>query len=138
MGKQALEDALVFVADTHALVFALIDSPTLGKKAKEIFKRAEKKEVKIVFSIITLLELISLCEKKILPIEFNKLLDMILSNSSYDIFPLNESILRKISEFKQLRDLHDRAILATAFELRVPLITKDSKLKDYGLVKIIW
>src|SRR3989338_6671825 len=121
MGKQTLESSLVFVADTHALVFALINSSVLGKKAKEIFKRAEKKEVKIVFSIITLLELISLCEKKILPIEFNKLLDMILSNSSYDIFPLNESILRKISEFKQLRDLHDRAILATAFELRVPL-----------------
>lgn len=89
MGKQALENSLVFIADTHALVF-------------------------------------------------DKLLDMILSNPAYDIFPLNDSILRRISELKQLKDLHDRAILATALELKVSLITKDSKLKDIGLVKIVW
>ena len=64
MGKQTLESPLVFVADTHAFVFALINSPSLGRKAQEIFKRADKKEVKIVFSIVTILELIPLCKKK--------------------------------------------------------------------------
>ena len=35
-------------------------------------------------------------------------------------------------------DPHDRLIVATALELGVPLITKDSNITDSGIVPVIW
>ena len=63
---------------------------------------------------------------------------MILSNPSYDVFPLNDAILRRIAKLYKLKDLHDRAIVSTALELNSPLITKDSVLKSLKAIEIIW
>ncbi len=37
-----------------------------------------------------------------------------------------------------LRDPYDRLILATAMALAVPLITRDNKIRQSGLVTTIW
>lgn len=133
-----MERDLVYVIDTHAFIFALTDPSKLGKIGSDIFNKADRKEVKLVLSIVSILEIIAIIEKGVLPINFEKLLKLILSHPSYEIYPLSISILKRISELKSLRDLHDRAIVSTALELNCPLLTRDSKLKKLKILKVIW
>ncbi|HVR40209.1 MAG TPA: PIN domain-containing protein [Thermoanaerobaculia bacterium] len=37
-----------------------------------------------------------------------------------------------------VRDPSDRIIVATAIEFRVPLVTKDARIREAGIVETIW
>lgn len=132
-----------FVADTHALVWHLTESPLLSTEAKRRFLQADSGEAIIYFSVMTMVEILYLYEKGRVPKEFYLLFQNIISskkNESYQIVDFSKEVATSVSEIprKIIPELPDRLITATAFHLNLPLITKDHRIQSWEGLVTIW
>ena len=87
---------------------------------------------------IVLAEALSIFEKKRVSFNFKRLFKQIDESEHFVIIPLDYSILQKMLEIKDLPELHDKIIVATAQYLDVPLITKDKTLHRLSYLETIW
>ncbi|MFA5865910.1 MAG: type II toxin-antitoxin system VapC family toxin [Phycisphaerae bacterium] len=120
------------LADTHAVVWYLLDSPNLSDAAKKSMEAAVANGDPIFIASISLVEIIYLVEKGRLPSNlvtriFDALAD---SRSALEVVSLDLPVARAVSQIprKIVPDLPDRIIVATAIYLNVPLITRDQKI----------
>ncbi len=57
--------------------------------------------------------------------------------SNYYVYPLDEDVAFECSKLN-LKEPHDRIIVATARILNTPLITNDGNIKESKLVETLW
>jgi len=127
-----------FVTDTHALLWWFTDDVRLSPKAQEIFNKCESGENLIFIPSITLAEAISIFDKKRVVFDFRRLFKKIEDSANFVITPLDAPILRKMLTLRNIPELHDKIIVATAKHLAIPLITKDQTIHDLLPVLAIW
>ncbi len=95
-----------------------------------------------LFYNIVLVEIVYLMEKHKIPNEsienLIKLLD--INPNNYQITQTSVSTIRAMQSLQRqsIPDMPDRIITATAVELGLLLITKDSKIITANVVEIIW
>jgi len=85
-----------------------------------------------------LTELIFICEKKDMALEFKNILNKINESSNYLIYNLDMEIVLEIINLINLHDVHDRIIVATSNLNKAILITKDEKIIKSKSVTTIW
>lgn len=127
-----------FVTDTHALAWWFVDSPKISSKAREIFEKSEKAENLIFVPSIVIAELLSIFEKKRIFFDFRRLLKQIDHSDNFAIIPLDFPILQQMLDLKDVPELHDKIIVATAKYLDSPLITKDETLRELTHIRTLW
>ena len=131
----------MFVTDTHSLVWYFNGkNPMLSPKALSAFQKAENAEVVIYIPSVVLWE-VALLEKRgriTLKDSFENWSRKILSKSGFAIVHLETEIIAKSVGYNFNEDPFDAAIVATAVEFQVPLITKDVAITDSNLVEIYW
>jgi PIN domain nuclease of toxin-antitoxin system len=129
------------VADTHAVIWYLLDSPRLSAPALAQFETCRTEGIRVGVSSISIVEIVYLVDKDRIPAETIPLLEESLEQqpSLLEIVPLTQSIALSVRQVPraQVPDLPDRVIAATALHLDVPLISRDRKIKLPGL-KTIW
>ncbi len=126
------------VADTHAILWWFTDNPKLGSKAVQIFQKCERGEGIIFIPSIVIAEALSIFDKKRITFDFRKLFTKITRSENYVIISLDVSILQKMIDLKNITELHDKIIVSTAKHLNLPLITKDSVLRNTTDIKTVW
>ncbi len=99
-------------------------------EAFDSIKEAEAESI-IYIPIIVMIELLYLYEKGRINIDFSDTLNKIEGSQNYEIVPLEVSLLKVAESIKGL-ETHDRLIMATAFWLKTPLISKDEQLLKYS------
>ncbi len=57
---------------------------------------------------------------------------------NYPTYPLDRELVLKSQSIKNIKDVHDRIIVATANILGTKLITRDRKIMESGLAETIW
>ena len=129
---------MLYVADTHGFIWFLTDDKRLGKKAKEIFERADEGKVIIIIPTIVLAELVFICQKKNAAVKFKDVMDKINESSNYIYYNLDIKIISEIANLTQIPEMHDRIITATAKLNRAVLITKDPDIVEAGIIETIW
>ncbi len=129
---------MIYVTDTHPLLWFLSDDPKLSRKAKEIFLEAEKGESTLVIPSIVLAELMYVFEKQDAGNNFRILLENIKIAENYEIYPLDIETLEKAFDIKTIKELHDRIIVASAQLLDCEIITKDEQITNSKEAKCIW
>ncbi len=125
------------VADTHAVLWFLEDDKRLTPAAGAALDQAER----IWLPGICLVEVVYLVEKgrlhaAVLP---RLLAEFDNPATTLALAPLDLGVvlsLQDITRF-QVPDLPDRVIAATALHHRVPLVTRDGKIRSCG-VETIW
>jgi PIN domain nuclease of toxin-antitoxin system len=127
-----------FVTDTHALIWWFTDNPRISQKATEIFERCEKGENIIFIPSIVLAESLSIFDKKRVLFDFKKLLKQIQESDNFVLIALDYPILQKMLALKNIPELHDKIIVATAKYLNLPIITKDKMLQNLFNLKTVW
>lgn len=127
-----------FVSDTHALVWWFTNSPKLGEKASKAFTQCDRGECVIVIPSIVLAEALSIFDKKRVSFDFKKLFRQVSDSDNFVIMALDYPILDAMLDLKDLPELHDKIIVATAKLLGLPLITKDASLRKLSNIKTIW
>lgn len=127
-----------FLTDTHALLWYITTSPKISPKAKTLFDRCEKGECIIFIPSIVIAECLSIFDKKRVAFDFKALFDRIRRSENYAIIPLDHKILLQMVETREVSELHDKIIVATAKLLDVPIITKDAFILDLKTINAIW
>ena len=131
-----------YVTDTHALCWHLTEDPKLSAMAKKIFQDADSGVHQILIPSIVLIEMVYLAEKgRISDSSLNQVLELIdIIGGSYDEVPLNKDTVKALQNVPRadVPDMPDRIITATAYQLDLPLITKDEKIRNSRVVSVVW
>jgi len=125
------------VADTHAALWFFENDPRLTAAAAEALDQAER----ILLPSMCLVEITYLVEKgrldaAVLPrllAEFDNLA------TTLSLAPLDLGVVLALQDISRIQvpDLPDRVIAATAMHYRVPLVTRDGKIRSCG-VQTVW
>ena len=129
------------VADTHAVIWYVLNAPQLSNVAQTFFTTAAAAGDQIGISSITLVEIVYLIEKQRIPAAVlpHLVKDLNSGTSVLTEIPLTLQIVQVMHQVLrvQVPDMPDRIIAATAVHLGVPLITRDSKIQNSG-IQTIW
>lgn len=126
---------MLYVTDTHALVWYILD--TLPEAVDNVFTSAERGESTIFVPTIVLAECFYFVEKGKIDFNFDDLLKRIEMGKNFISTSFDFQVVTLLPEIK-LGELHDRIIVATAKILNARLITKDRKIKEAGIVEVVW
>jgi PIN domain nuclease of toxin-antitoxin system len=130
-----------YVADTHALIWYLENSPRLGSQARAAFDACDRGEIRIYVPTICLVEIVYLMEKGRVSPDMKSMLDEALKSGESDfvLADLNADVADQIANVLRddIPDLPDRVIAATALALNLPLISRDRKIVLSGL-ETVW
>ncbi len=129
---------MIYVADTHSLVWFLTEDKKLGKEVLVIFQNTDAGKSVIVIPTIVIAEVMYIAESKDAAIKFSDLLEKLKQSVNYIVFDLDLEVLIEMQYYKKLKDIHDRIIVATASITKSKLITKDKNIKDSSYVETIW
>ncbi len=131
-----------FVTDTHALYWHLARDSRLSDAAREVFRRTDAGQHQILVVGITLIEMVYLLEKGRLQTDLVERVFSLLATArgSYKVAQLNQDTARAMLHVPRsmVPDMPDRIIVATAYQLGLPLISADEKVHRSGVVPIIW
>jgi PIN domain nuclease of toxin-antitoxin system len=129
------------VADTHAVLWYLYNDPRLSATAMQIMVGADEAGDQIAITSLTLAEIVCLVEKgRIHNTAFERVLSALeQTNATLIEIPFDRTIamvMRRVNR-TQVPDLPDRIVAATALHLRVPVISRDRKIRS-SIVTTIW
>jgi len=123
------------VADTHAAVWFL------SSLAKTFMEQAAISRAAIALAPISLAEVVYLVEKKRLPESAYEELMNALSNPNHVLkeAPFNSSVVRSMRLIPRdaVPDMPDRIVAATGLHLRVPVISRDGRIRASS-IETIW
>ncbi len=131
----------MYVADTHSVIWYFNGKHSaLSPKVLAAFQKAENAEIVIYIPSVVFWET-ALLEKRgriILKDGFEKWSRKVLSKSGFAIAHLETEIIAKSVGYNFNDDPFDAAVVATASEFEIPLITKDIAITESNLVEIFW
>ncbi len=130
---------IVAVADTHALIWAVLGDPRLSPAARALMTVGGTDSVGV--SAISLVEIVYLEEKRRLPAGIFARIASALATSAGALvaIPIDAAIAQTLTRVRRdsIPDMPDRIIAATALHLGVPLVSRDAKIQASS-IKTIW
>lgn len=129
------------VADTHAALWYVLGNPRLSIRAKSFIDDAASSGQTIAVSAISLAEIVYLVEKRRLPASAYDDLLIVLNDPTRVLkeAPVNAEIVEAMRLVRRdaVPDMPDRLIAATAIYHRVPVISRDGRIRASS-VETIW
>ena len=132
---------MIYVTDTHPLVFWSSNRRRrLGNRARRILQQTEQGKHSIIVPIVVLEEINRLVERKIVRLEvpFRRWAEELERSPNFQVQAYTLEVLLESVSLVTIRDPADRAIVATARQLRCPLITADELIRDGEWVDTVW
>ena len=132
---------MIYVTDTHPLVFwASNRKNRLGKWARKIFQEAEQGKHSIIVPVVVLEETARLIERKVvrLSVPFRRWAEELDRSANFQVQPYTIEILLESVSLGAIRDPADKAIVASARQLRCPLITADELIRAGNWADTVW
>lgn len=129
---------MIYVVDSHAIIWHLERHPNLSAKVDEVLSSSDSR---IVVPALVLAEVWDLYQRKRVPTPLQVIRSRILAGTNFTVYPLNEAVLEALPSGL---DIHDSIIVATALVYRdvlkesTCLITRDRKITDSGLIEVFW
>lgn len=129
------------VLDTHAWVWWMNGSPELGGGARHLLERAGP-ERPVLVPDVCLWEVATLASLGRLRLAI-RLEEWLLRASApplVEVVPITPAIAAEVASLPDSfhRDPADRLIVSTARSFGLPLLTADARIRDSGLVRVVW
>jgi PIN domain nuclease of toxin-antitoxin system len=132
---------IVSIADTHTAVWYLFNDPRLSTTAREFIEQSVRDGQEVGVSSISIAEMVYLCEKnRIQPSAVQNLIDALAdADNVLTELPVTSAVARHMQDIprEEVSDMPDRIIAATSLRLRVPVISRDAKIRAAQL-QTIW
>lgn len=132
------------VADTHALVWYLLDDPDrrLSPDARTALEQAESTDG-IAVSVASVVDLWYVIRTRgtFTDDQLDQVVALVLDpETSLEAEPITLDVTATFRQIPRdtLGDPWDRFITATAMALGLPLVTRDGRIRESGLVDTIW
>ena len=132
---------IVGVADTHTALWYLHKNPRLSVTARTFMDDAAQAGHDIALSPISLAEIVYLVEKNRLPVSAYEDLRVALADPEYVIeeAPFTADVVEALRQVPraEVADMPDRIVAATAVYLRVPVISRDGRIRSSN-IQTVW
>jgi PIN domain nuclease of toxin-antitoxin system len=128
------------VTDTHALLFHAAGGGRLGPRARAHFQACERRDATAYVPAAVMWE-ISLLARAVrisLHRPVRAFFDDLFSNPAFQPLDLTREQVLLADELRFTRDPFDALIVATARDLSLPLLTRDTAIQASGIVKVLW
>ena len=127
---------MTFVADTHAIVWHLMDERRLGKAARRAFRSADQGRALCYVPAIALIEVALLYEKGRLRTGPAQVAETLSAHEGYAILALDLEQALAFASLPTIRDPMDRLILAAARATSSRLLSADEALEGHGVERV--
>ncbi|PIQ93624.1 MAG: hypothetical protein COV68_08920 [Nitrospirae bacterium CG11_big_fil_rev_8_21_14_0_20_41_14] len=128
----------LYIADTHSLIWYLLNSSKLSPNANQVFREIENGRAKLIIPAIVLAEIIFLVQKGKIQADLDALLLKVQESENFQVSTLGLNELLCLKEQTEIPEIHDRFIVCEAILKKAKIITKDKKIKDSRIVEIVW
>ena len=133
---------MAIVADTHAIVWYLVEPERLSQVALDALEGSIAAGSPVYISAISLIEICYSIENRRIATDLLQRILAVLNdpNPSLVVVPIDLAISIAIREIDRdtVPDMSDRIIAATALHLNLPLVTRDQKIRSEGAIVTIW
>jgi PIN domain nuclease of toxin-antitoxin system len=128
----------VIVLDTHAWIWYATEDPKLSRRAKARIQRAEALGVHPVSCWEV--AMLARNDRLRLSMDVEEWVDHALARPRIGLLPFTPAAAIRAAGLGGSfpGDPADRFIVGTALELKAPLMTKDTRITDWGRVEVIW
>jgi len=131
----------MLVPDTHPLLWFFEGKHSLlSSKALKVFEEAISGRSAIYIPSISFWEIAILSANGKIRLDkpFDSWANEILSIDGFNTADLDNAIISLSVGYSLNNDIFDKAIVATAVSMDLPLITKDTAISESGLVEVYW
>lgn len=132
----------LFVTDTHPLIHYFCDGGRrLSKRVKKVFEDATTSgRTGIFVPAAVSLELSMLIEDGAVEINmpFSHWMDALFSHATINPLALDLDLVKIFNSVNYHNDPFDRAIVASAISMELPLITNDRKMHKFKPCELFW
>jgi PIN domain nuclease of toxin-antitoxin system len=128
------------VIDTHPLIFHAAGGGQLGARAARLFDRCERREAVLYVPIVVIWEcsLLARVARVTLRRSVRAFFDDLFSNPAYQPIDLTTEHVFVADELRFTRDPFDALVVAAAQIAGLPVVTRDSAIRESGTVRVIW
>lgn len=130
-------DALVYVIDTHPLVWYYEDSRRLSSSADRVFQQIEQGDAVGLVPTIVLAEIMHLRGNGRIRVSVDEIISRIEQSTNLSVASLDLDVIQLMIPLRDF-EIHDRVIVATAKSFEASLITKDEHIQKSGAVSCVW
>ncbi|HSZ58985.1 MAG TPA: PIN domain-containing protein [Tepidisphaeraceae bacterium] len=128
----------LFLPDTHAVYWYEFHDPKLSPNAEQAFKDAEAGGALLLVHPIVLSELYWLLRKAGLENDFIRYVDFLQRNPVYRFEPITMADTRRLGDFDEIPEMHDRLIAISAERLGAKIVTRDPLIQACRKVTCVW
>lgn len=126
---------MIYVLDTHVLIWYFMGSKRLKKKLKEKIEEVRNTGGRLLVPTIVLAEALVIAEKGKVEFDFQGMYQLIENEPEFEIISFTPEILEEAMHTEN-PEIHDRIIVATANFYRAGILTKDKIILKSGEVEI--
>lgn len=119
------EKQSLYVLDTHILIWYFIGSKRLKDEIKKQIDEVRNSDGKLLIPTIVLSEALDIAEKSKVEFDFVKMYKLIQTGIEFEIIGFGKEIFEETLHIKNVLDIHDRIIIATARFFNAGIMTKD-------------
>jgi PIN domain nuclease of toxin-antitoxin system len=128
---------MIYVFDTHVLIWYFIGSKRLKRKLKEKIEEVRNTGGCLLVPTIVIAEALAIAEKGKVEFDFQGMYQLIKDEPEFEIVGFTPEIMEEVMH-TEIPEIHDRIIVATAKFYRARLLTKDKIILESGEVEQLW
>ncbi|MBI3990376.1 MAG: type II toxin-antitoxin system VapC family toxin [candidate division NC10 bacterium] len=125
----------LYVMDTHVLIWYFIGSKRLKPALKEKIDETRNRNGRLLVPTIVLVEALDIAEKGKVQFDFSEMYRLIREEPEFEIVSFSPEIFKTAIQVRNVPDLHDRIIVATARFYGTGILTKDRLILESGEIQ---
>jgi len=132
-----IEGPLLYVLDTHVLIWYFIGSQRLRPALKHVIDETRRQGGRLLIPTIVLAEALDVAEKGKVTFDFEAMYQLIQKEAEFEIVDFGVEIFDQAMAVQEVREIHDRIIVATARYYGASVLTRDRIIRNSGEVETI-
>ena len=127
----------LYVIDTHVLIWYFTGSKRLKPALREKVDDIRNRNGRLLVPTIVLAEALTIAEKGKVEFDFTAMQRVLHDEPEFEIISFSPEIFQTVIQVRNVPELHDRIIVATARFYGAGILTKDREILESGEVKIL-
>ena len=127
----------LYVIDTHVLVWYFIGSKRLQPTLREKIDETRNQNGRLLVPTIVMAEALDIAEKGRVNFDFSEMYRRIREEPEFETVSFSAEIFDTTMQIRNIPELHDRIIVATARFYGTGILTKDRIILESGEVQVL-